>query len=115
MNISANQSRTSLDILPILYLFNIVSVIHALCFQVISIWKERCCVVNKRLLGIVSVSEQDPRRNNVLTTSNIISRNVEIRKFIPKSPEIFSTCAYETSFWLDSFYFYLYLYRECSK
>lgn len=53
----------------------------------------------------MSVGEQDSVRDHMLTISNIFSKNIEIHKFIPKSPDVFSTCAYEASFWLDLFYF----------
>uniref|UniRef100_A0A915PDK4 tRNA (uracil-O(2)-)-methyltransferase n=1 Tax=Setaria digitata TaxID=48799 RepID=A0A915PDK4_9BILA len=66
--------------------------------KVIDIWKDRCHTVNRRLLGIVSVKED--KRDHILAVANIFSKDVEIRKFIPRSSNIFSSCAYEISFCL---------------
>lgn len=68
------------------------------------IWKECCHTVNRRLLCVVSMNERNSRLVHALPVCNIFSKNVEIRKFIPRSPDFFSTCAYETSFWLEFFF-----------
>ncbi|VDN93398.1 unnamed protein product [Brugia pahangi] len=71
--------------------------------KVIHIWKERCHTVNRRLLGVVSIDKQNSRHDHMLTLPHVFSKNVEIRKFIPRSPDVFSTCAYEASFCLDEY------------
>ncbi|VDO59130.1 unnamed protein product [Onchocerca flexuosa] len=73
--------------------------------KVMNIWKDRCHTVNRRLSGVVLLDEQDSKYSHILTVTNLSSENVEIHKFIPRSPDIFSTCAYEVSFWLDLFCF----------
>ncbi|VDK65429.1 unnamed protein product [Onchocerca ochengi] len=50
--------------------------------KVISIWKERCHTVNRRLLGVVLLDEQDSKYNHILTVANLSSENVEIRKYV---------------------------------
>ncbi|VDK81652.1 unnamed protein product [Litomosoides sigmodontis] len=71
--------------------------------KIVHIWKECCHTANRRLLGVVLVSEQeDSVRDHILAISNVFSKNIEIHKFIPKSPGVFSTCAYEASFCLGN-------------
>ncbi|VDN02494.1 unnamed protein product [Thelazia callipaeda] len=72
-------------------------------FKIITLWKEQCHTVNRRLSGTILVPEYDRRRDEVLLIADISLQDIEVYKFLPKSPAIFSSCAYEISFWLDFF------------